>query len=233
MADNPTTAQVPPTLSPSPRLSHDAAHKKHLLDYVTVIVASVAAVAALVAAGFSWWQASIAQDTAKRQLRAYLAVSVPDNALHNFGEGKKALVQGILDNMGETPAYKAGWMAGVNVQENTEEIRWAYDSCATIMKQPGSSEWFIGKKPSFPDKERKTPFTKKEIDEIMASKAAIYFHGRVCYLDIFEETQALDFCIFWDWDRNNNRLNTVGTFCRHGNGPPESASIIPTGKPNS
>ena len=199
-------------------------NKKHWLEYATFTVFTLGSIAALFAAGFTFWQAWIAKDTEKRQLRAYLSISVPLNALDNFGEGKTAHVKGIIENMGQTPAYKTTWMAGINVAENTPKIQFAYNDCNMIMSQVDVAEWLVAKQPAFPDKDRTVPFSKKEVDSIESGKAAIYFNGRVCYRDIFEEEQSIDFCIYWDWDRNKNRLHSNGTYCRHGNGPPEKKS---------
>ena len=186
------------------------------------------------AAIFMWQQVGIAEDTGKKQLRAYLSVSVPPKGLQNFGEGKIAHVQGIIENVGLTPAYKAGWMAGINVADNTPSFGVAYQECNTIMRQAGVAEWLISKKPVYPDKDRTAAFSKKEVEDIEAGKAAVYFSGRVCYLDIFEEVQAIDFCIYWDWDRTKNSLRSDGTYCQHSNGPPGRKTtyqpIIPASK---
>lgn len=211
-------------ITPHYELSKPCTEKKHWLDYAVFVAAFIAALGGIAAAGFTWKQVWIAEDTSKKQLRAYLSVRVPPSALQNFGEGKTAHIQGIIDNIGETPAYKAAWMSGINVSENTMKIRFAYNDCNTIMSQADIAEWFIAKQPAFPDKDRSVPFSKKEVDDIEAGKAAVYFNGRVCYLDIFEEVQAVDFCIYWDWDRNKNRLRSEGTYCRHSNGPPEKKS---------
>jgi hypothetical protein len=48
--------------------------KRHWLEYTAVIAVSAAAVVSAVTAGVGIWQASIASDTEKRQLRAYVGV---------------------------------------------------------------------------------------------------------------------------------------------------------------
>lgn len=201
-------------------------NKKHWLDYAIFGTAFVAAVGGIVAVWFTWSQVQIAEDTAKRQLRAYLSVSVSPNALQNFGEGKTARVQGVIENVGLTPAYKATWVAGLNVAEKTPAFQLAYQGCKTIMKQPDVAEWFIAKQPAFAEKSRPEPITKKEMENIEAGRGAVYFTGRICYLDIYEEVQAIDFCIYWDWDHDQNRVRSNGTYCRHSNGPPEKKTTL-------
>lgn len=190
--------------------------------FIVLFLAFVAASAAAVFTGFQAW---IVQDTAKRQLRAYLNVRVPPNALRNFGEGKIAHVQGIFENSGQTPAYRATWKSGINVSEFRLRGPLSIEiDCQTIMSQSNSAEWFVEKQPVFPWKERDRPFTTKEVQDIQARKAAVYFQGRVCYLDIFEEVQVVDFCIYWAWDGSKNHLDRAGTYCRYGNGPPQEKS---------
>lgn len=213
-------------MKPCNKYSNPCNNKKHWLDYAIFTTAFLAALGGIAAACFTWKQVRIAEDTAKKQLRAYLSVSVPPNALQNFGEGKTAHVQGIIENGGLTPAYKATWMAGINVSENTPSFQMAYKDCNTIMTQTDVAEWFIGKQSVFPDKDRLVPFSKNEIENIEAGKGAVYFTGRTCYLDIFDEVQAIDFCIYWDWDRDKNRLRSTGSYCRHSNGPPEKKTTF-------
>jgi hypothetical protein len=211
--------------------------KKHWLDYAVFTAAVLAAIGAIAAAGFTAWQASIAdeqlevaKDTAKRQLRAYLSVSAPGNAVRNFEEGKVAHVTVQLDNGGLTPPYKGAWHSGITVEENGNNAtvrRAVFEPCTNILGHPAAPEWTIGKQQTFAEKDRiqggaRIPFTKDEINDVKSAKASIYFSGRICYLDIFDEIQAIDFCLYWNWDASTNSLDRQAKYCRHGNGPPNA-----------
>ena len=73
-------------------------NKKHWLEYATFGGALVAAIAAVAAAGFTWYQASIAQDTAKQQLRGYLVIG--SNDIPKLAEGIQPFVKVTIQNMG-------------------------------------------------------------------------------------------------------------------------------------
>jgi hypothetical protein len=131
-----------------------------------------AAITAAIATGFAAWfthqQVGIAEDTAQRQLRAYLSVSLVSNALQNFGEGKVAHVQGKYENMGQTPAYKVKWQSGINVLRNTGTADIAYGDCSIITSSPEGSSGYLTRTPIYPDKDRPMPFSKGEIEPISA-----------------------------------------------------------------
>jgi hypothetical protein len=123
--------------------------------------------------------------------------------------------------MGQTPAYKVKWQSGINVLRNTGTADIAYGDCSIITSSPEGSSGYLTRTPIYPDKDRPMPFSKGEIERIQAGMDAIYFSGRVCYRDIYDEAQLVDFCMYWAWDRSKGRLDTDGTYCRNRNGPPE------------
>ena len=67
-----------------------------------VIIAGLSRFVSVCAASFTLWQAMSARDTDKRQLRAY--VIVRSQELQKFGQGEVGHVQGIVENVGQTPA---------------------------------------------------------------------------------------------------------------------------------
>ena len=105
---------------------------KHWLEYLTAISALIAATAAIFAAIFSGLQASVANDTERRQLRAYVNIGSKDE-LSNFVENGKAHVQGVAENVGQTPVYDATWVSGINVLPTSGQ-RFSYSSCEQIMR---------------------------------------------------------------------------------------------------
>lgn len=152
-------------------------------------------------------QIGIAKDTAVRQLRAYVVVSSKE--LERFDEGQIGRVQGILENLGQTPVYEAVWVSGINVFPPAGAF--TYPECKDIMRD--SKKWFFGKF-SYPDKDRATVFTADETSRVKSGQAGVYFNGRVCYRDIFKEIRRTDFCIRWAWQ--NGSLGTA-TYCDQGN----------------
>jgi hypothetical protein len=150
---------------------------------------------------------AIAKDTEKRQLRAYVVIGRMD--LHRFGVGNIPQIQGIIENIGQTPAHGAGWESGINIFEYKANPTFTYDRCSVIRRLPEYPQWAFGKT-SPVDKERPTAFTVDEIKRVQDGRAAIYFHGRLCYLDIFEEEHFTDFCIYWKWE--SGRLG-IGIHC--------------------
>jgi hypothetical protein len=66
------------------------------------------------------------------------------------------------------------------------------------MSETGGHKWFFGKM-AYPEKDRNAPFTPDEVRLVKAGDSAVYFHGRVCYFDIFKEIRSTDFCIYWAW----------------------------------
>ena len=69
----------------------------------------------------------------------------------------------------------------------------------SVTPDPKAGKWFIGT-PKRPGIARESPLTAAEVDAIKGGKSAIYFHGRVCYRDIFNEPHRTDFCLYWKWD---------------------------------
>lgn len=186
--------------------------KKHWLEYATFGGALVAAIAAVAAAGFTWYQASIAQDTAKQQLRGYLVIG--SNDIPKLAEGIQPFVKVTIQNMGQTPIYDGAWISGLNVMNYPMRGDIENDDCRNVMNHSTSPKWMIGKESQM-EKWRPTPFQADEVKLIQEGKAAIYLHGRICYRDIFKQVRYTDFCMHWKWE--NGRMGT-GLACEEGNG---------------
>jgi hypothetical protein len=176
-----------------------------------VIIAGLSLFVSVCAASFTLWQAMNARDTAKRQLRAY--VIVRSQELQKFGQGEVGHVQGIVENVGQTPVYNATWRSGINVAEYPMTGDIGYPNCRDIEKESSTPTWFFGRI-SYPDKDRDRPFTPDEVTRIQAGRAAAYFHGRFCYHDIFGELRRTDFCMFWAWSGSGLQQ---ANYCPRGN----------------
>lgn len=169
------------------------------------------AIIALLAAGFTGWQAYIAKDTETRQLRAYIAIESTD--IPKIEEGTTLHINAIMENLGQTPAYNAGWISGINVMKYPLPEEIGNDTCTHVMNLPKRSKWVIAKK-AFVEKIRPAPFNAAEVKDIKEGKAAVYFHGRVCYEDIFQEVHHTDFCMYWKLE--NGKAGNA-SFCENGN----------------
>jgi hypothetical protein len=159
-------------------------------------------------------QVAIAADAEIRQLRAYLVVS--SRELENYGDNKIGRVPGIWENLGQTPIYDATWVSGINVLPCCNAmVNISYNTCQTVMDASINNKNFFGKF-SYPVKDRDSAFTPSEIQDIKGGRSAVYFHGRVCYRDIFKKLRRTDFCILWRWDAGSNALSKA-TYCGSGN----------------
>jgi hypothetical protein len=154
----------------------------------------------------------VAMDTEKRQLRAYVIASTSE--LTNFAENGIGHVIGDLENMGQTPVTDAHWLSGINVLPLEGDF--SYPDCDAVNQQDEGSSWFFGKS-AHPVKDRATPFTVDEINDVKSDNKLIVFHGRVCYKDVFKEQRYTDFCFQWRWDAKINSLQQ-GIYRKNGNG---------------
>lgn len=171
----------------------------------------LAAIAAAFATGYPGWENYIAQEAAKRQLRAY--IDVRPKGMTTIEEGLVPRVRDSFHNIGRTPAYDDGAFSRITVAEYPLKTKLISDDCSHISPPPKTSKWFIGKV-SRPEIARDAPFTAEEVEAIRSGKAAVYFHGRVCYRDIFNETHRTDFCLYWKWVAGGV---SPGLYCDQGN----------------
>ena len=179
---------------------------------LSIFVASIiAAVIAAVAAGIPVWHEYIVQDTAKRQLRAYIVVRPTRMAPVEAGITPR--VQGMFENTGRTPAQEGGFLSHVTVAEYPLTKPFIHDDCRMVTTSLQGNKWFVGQVPQ-PATVREGPFTPSEITAINDGHAAVYFHGRVCYLDLFNESHRTNFCMYWKWDAGRM---SPGLYCDQGN----------------
>jgi hypothetical protein len=172
-------------------------------------------------------QIAVAKDVEERQLRAYIVFRVQEK-LDNFAVGGIAHVQGILDNVGQTPVYNSNVLSGIAVLDFPLKGPLAFAPCNLIMSRPDARRHFFGKE-SYPGKVGDTPFTEDEITRVKNRTSAVYHYGRVCYLDIFQKTRHTEFCVFWAWD--NGAIQSP-EYCQYGNTADEpDGPWPPTGPP--
>lgn len=166
----------------------------------TTVIATIAALGALgaaiyakVASEAAWQQVEITDDTAKKQLRAYVAVE-PGPA--------PTLANGIITelplkftNSGQTPAYKMAFAAKIFEEVEEKAMSWAW----TFPTQREKYKSKVGFLPTstirtFPVSGGINPATVKKIGRL------IYAVGIVFYDDIYKTTHWTTFCIWWSGD---------------------------------
>jgi hypothetical protein len=203
-----STYGEPNSTNHSPPGEVDKRFRRNLTIFgVGVVVAIIAAIAV----GFPGWQNYIAQEEAKLQLRAYIDVRA--KGITAIEEGVVPRVHDSFYNIGRTPAYDNGSSAHITVAEYPSTQKLVTDECSHARSNPKANKWFVGKV-SRSETVRETPLTANEVEAIKDGKAAIYFHGRVCYRDIFNESHHTDFCTYWKWTAGRM---SPGLYCDQGN----------------
>jgi hypothetical protein len=185
--------------------------KQFRIKLAVFVVGVIGAIVAAIAAGFPGWQNYIAQEEAKLQLRAYIDVRA--KGMTSIEEGMVPRVRDSFHNIGRTPAYDNGSSSHITVTEYPLTKPLVNDDCSHARTNPTASKWFVGKI-SRPETTREAPFTATEVQAIKEGKAAVYFHGRVCYRDIFNEAHRTDFCTYWKWTAGRV---SPGLYCDQGN----------------
>ncbi|MFO0765750.1 MAG: hypothetical protein U0231_02950 [Nitrospiraceae bacterium] len=108
-------------------------------------------------------------------------------------------VRETIKNIGRTPAYNDSIQAHITITDYPLTKSFEKLTCPPDDHQPDKRRWFLGKVPRL-ETVREAPLTAEEVGAIQTAKSALYFHGTVCYRDIFHEPHRTDFCMFWKWD---------------------------------
>lgn len=182
---------------PPSQVATESENKQFRLKLTIFWSVVIAAIVAAFATGYPSWENYIVQEAAKRQLRAY--IDVRPRGISTVEEGLVPRVHDTFHNIGRTPAYDNGSFSRILVMEYPLTRRLVNDECRYVAPDPKAGKWFIGT-PKRPGIARESPLTAAEVDAIKGGQSAIYFHGRVCYRDIFNEPHRTDFCLFWKWD---------------------------------
>ncbi len=196
-ADQPHSPSSPDILLPQPATASTPADERsfHIRLAVFASVVIIAIVGAFV--GYPTWQEYISQQEAKLELRAYVNVrALGPPALK---EGLSPRVRETIQNTGRTPAYNDAIQAFITVADYPLIRNFERVTCPPDDSQPDKRRWFLGKVPRR-ESVREAPLTAEEITAIQTAKSALYYHGTVCYRDIFHESHRTDFCMFWKWD---------------------------------
>ena len=184
-------------------------------DRLARVLGIVGALIAICALGLTINQIWTIRDNAQRQLRAYVIIG-GFRKVEKFALNETPHVAITFDNVGQTPAYDATWLSGINVlpypMEKTALQGFAFPECEMIIDK-NDPRWFFGKSVDI-DKYKDKAITDDEWKSLSSGSAAIYLVGRICYRDIFQKTRRTDFCMLWRWD--NGRFGDA-IACEKGN----------------
>lgn len=161
-------------------------NKKHWLEYGFFIASFIAAVAGSFAAGFAGVQAWIADDTAKRQLRAYVNV--------HLAKIKDPVCPGCvpsavitLKNYGQTPAYH--WQAWhkVMIAETFDKKHWTVTN-PEALPQGGGTKGILGPGQTTDAEVRNTTLrlTPQQVQALNDGRLTLFVFGYIRYRDAFE-----------------------------------------------
>jgi hypothetical protein len=169
-----------------------------VLTFLLLAASGYTAYEATIASGAATRQAAVAEDTEKRQLRAYIGlIPPPDNQIiNNFTPPTKPTVHLTPKNFGLTPAYEARHEtgSGVFVYPLPKSFLYPIQKAAT---PPNPITIFPG---NFDIAGINTNWTRAlssdEIASIQDDRAErLYFWGTVSYRDAFGDPHYTNFCI--------------------------------------
>ncbi len=127
--------------------------------------------------GFLWRQIYLFQNTAKRELRAYLCIS---QARLNFGKDKSIKAQINVKNGGQTPAYKVRVWSRIIIREHPLLEPLGYPGEGFTQAEgiiaPDGEHIIVTMPISGPD---------ADLGRVYHPGHALYAHGECSYLDIF------------------------------------------------
>jgi hypothetical protein len=139
-------------------------------------------------------QVGVQTDTEERQLRAYVIINNNFKKVEGFSAGNKPHVIATLENVGQTPVYDLTWTSGFNVLPFPLTGTISYATCEALLAQPDANRWFFGSSTDI-EKYRTTVLSPNDMQPVKNGTSAIYFHGRICYRDIFRKIRRTDFCV--------------------------------------
>lgn len=171
------------------------ASNKHWLEYATSFFALIAALAAIAAASFGFWQAWVANDTEVRQLRAY--VHITPGKFSGTGSLNGPLdiaLQPGIKVFGQTPAGQVvvPWALDVNQWPMTDNFQFAYmksEMQSTSSQAPGEER---------PIDAKTRTISREEMAAIAAGTKRLYAYGTIVYRDVFGVSRYTHFC--WHFD---------------------------------
>jgi hypothetical protein len=136
-----------------------------------------------------------AEDTAKRQLRAYFLVK--DGTISNLSAGQMPVAVVTVSNSGQTPAYDVThWAVLVYDTFPPSTPRDMDDPEQMPRHHVGPQAQLNVTAPLDGDKPGGRNLTTQEWDSLKSGKGALYFFGRARYVDCFRNPHFTEYCMF-------------------------------------
>ena len=194
--ENPHARSLPPCgkvhqPKPNPNGDNPESNQKHWLDYAIGVFAFIAAIGGIGAAIFGGIQAYIANDTEKRQLRAYVMIAITNPV--KLAAGSSVTVHVIAVNSGQTPVRNLSIRAEILSFSDIQQFYRTLSKADTLpVIQEGS---FFGKDHDMQMSSERS-LTQEEVDRLGKS-VFLAFVGRVTYYDVFNEVHHTYFCRYY------------------------------------
>jgi hypothetical protein len=150
-----------------------------------------------------------AEDTAQRQLRAYISVDAPDNMPAIIGDKISIILQ--ITNDGQTPAYNVlayprVAIASIPLTEGLPE--------AVVESRKKTLGDLNPKARVFQSGEIAAP-NQQVMEAIRNGTKGIYFYGEVKFVDTFNKNQWVKFCVMLGFEENGRLAGLI--HCPEGN----------------
>jgi hypothetical protein len=192
--------------------SPEQKERKHWLEYATAFLALLAAVGSVTAAIFSGWQAFIAREAERNQLRAYVSVSDfsvaccdTDVEARDYQERRK-LATIVIRNGGQTPASAVVVAIGYTEYRKGQPFpdRLVYSPLSIsgkIEMLPNGIQMVRPASYYILQGETKTAQMLLNVMQMIRTKNRLtdtVLFGTITYADIFGRHNAVDFCRIWE-----------------------------------
>ena len=176
---------------------HQNQKENTALERKNQAIAISAVVGALILVAIGMIQACVTRDTERRQLRAYIAVDIPDHALSP--PINQPTLHLNIRNTGQTPALRVEHVTGIDIRpyplprDNDFSIGPVTTLPEPVTVFPGNLAVFgISEIP-------KRPFTPAQSTEVqIGNTKRLYIWGTVNYSDVFENSHYTNFCFSID-----------------------------------
>ena len=138
---------------------------------------------------FAYIQVRDARLSSERQLRAYVFPRA--KALTNYAVGETPSLEITIKNYGQTPAYKLAQVSTWGYQDFPLTERLPPLENSDEERRPLAPSDHILAWPTF-----QNPITSAQIAEIHNGKKALYFLGRIDYVDAFGARRWVTYCYY-------------------------------------
>lgn len=130
-----------------------------------------------------------ADNTAKRQLRAYIAVKEDDEPIQDIAgpdNGHALEIRMVMKNVGQTPAFKlTQWTSAIVDRETVQLPIYEHDPARGIYMPPRIKMGFVTR--------IDTPWTRQMLEMETGEDVCLHIWGEIHYVDIFDEPRFVKF----------------------------------------